>query len=197
MTRDDVRAQFPEATEEQITAILNINGGDIQNAKKNSVDPKEMKRLQEIEEKYTKLTNDGLTDEEKIQQALDAAKEEKAKYLKSNNKLEVEKIFMQAGVSPDEYEKYIDSIVSEDAELSKTVAQGIADNIKAVKEATEKEVKANLLKNMPDLGGNGGSGDPDEPGNEGKTEAEKVAKELAATSKAAAETSKSVLENYL
>jgi phage gp36-like protein len=121
MTRDDVRAQFPEATEEQITAILNINGGDIQNAKKNSVDPKEMKRLQEIEEKYTKLTNDGLTDEEKIQQALDAAKEEKAKYLKSNNKLEVEKIFMQAGVSPDEYEKYIDSIVSEDAELSKTL----------------------------------------------------------------------------
>ena len=29
MTREDIKNQFPDATEEQITAILNINGDDV------------------------------------------------------------------------------------------------------------------------------------------------------------------------
>ena len=45
MTREQIKEQFPEATDEQITAILNINGADITTAKKNNVDPKEIKRL--------------------------------------------------------------------------------------------------------------------------------------------------------
>lgn len=29
MTREDIKKSFPDATEEQITAILNINGNDV------------------------------------------------------------------------------------------------------------------------------------------------------------------------
>ena len=36
MTREQVKEQFPDATEEQITAILNINGTDLTAAKKNN-----------------------------------------------------------------------------------------------------------------------------------------------------------------
>lgn len=53
MTREQVKEQFPDATEEQITAILDINGTDITHAKKNNIDPKELRRLQEIETEYT------------------------------------------------------------------------------------------------------------------------------------------------
>ena len=34
MTRDDIKKQFPDATEEQITALLNINGTDIETEKR-------------------------------------------------------------------------------------------------------------------------------------------------------------------
>lgn len=65
MTREQVKEQFPDATEEQITAILNINGTDLTAAKKNNVDPKELKRLQERDVAYQKLLDADLTDAEK------------------------------------------------------------------------------------------------------------------------------------
>ena len=34
MTREDIKKEFPDATEEQITALLNINGNDIETWKK-------------------------------------------------------------------------------------------------------------------------------------------------------------------
>ena len=34
MTREDIKKQFPDATDDQITAILNINGADIDSWKK-------------------------------------------------------------------------------------------------------------------------------------------------------------------
>ena len=38
MTREQVKENFPDATEEQITAILDINGADLAHAKKNNVE---------------------------------------------------------------------------------------------------------------------------------------------------------------
>lgn len=197
MTREDIKKQFPDATEEQISAILNINGEDIKTWKNKVPKKSDYDELVRKATEFDKLKEADLTDAEKIKKALDDANATKSKYARANNKLEVEKILMAAGMKQEEYEEFIDGLVSEDEEASKKVAQGIADNFAAVKKSTEKAVKSELLKNMPGLDGNGSgqSGDDEEDGQ--ASEAEKVAKTIAETSKAASDSSKAVLDSYL
>ena len=70
MTREDIKKQFPDATDEQISALLDINGNDLTAAKKNNVEPKVLKQLQADSAAYKKLQEAGLSDEEKIQKTL-------------------------------------------------------------------------------------------------------------------------------
>lgn len=167
MTREQVKEQFPDATEEQITAILNINGTDLTAAKKHNVDPKELKRLQERDAAYQKLLDADLTDAEKIQRALKEADDTKSEYAKKTNRLDVEKILISAGLNEEDYSGLIDGIVSEDAEKSKSMATSLANMLNKQKEATEQKVKEELMDKTKTPGGTGGSGGEDE-----KTDAE-------------------------
>lgn len=171
MTREQIREQFPDATEEQITALLNINGTDIESAKKNNVDPKELKQLREDSEAYKKLQEANLTDAEKIQKALQEAETAKLDFAKKSSKLEVEKILVAAGLSEEDYKGLIDGLVTEDAEASKTRANSLADVLKKQKEAIEKKTKEDLMDGTPKPGGTGGKEDE-------KTQAEKIAEKL-------------------
>lgn len=159
MTRDDIKKQFPDATEEQITALLNINGTDIEGAKKNNVDPKELKRLQGIETEYNKLKDADLTDAEKIQKALQDAEAVKLDFTKKANRLEVEKILVAAGLSEEDYKDVIDGLVSEDAEKSKALATNLASMLSKQKEAAVQKTKEELMDGTQTPGGDGGSGD--------------------------------------
>lgn len=171
MTREQVKEQFPDATEEQITAILNINGTDLKAAKKNNVDPKVLKKLQEDSEAYVKLQEAGLTDEEKIQKALADAETAKTDYARKSNRLDAEKILVAAGLTEKEYEALMDSIVTDDAEATKTNATNLANLIKGQKDAAIQKTKEEMMDSTPTPGG--GSG-----GNETKTEAEKFAETM-------------------
>lgn len=163
MTREQIKEQFPDATEEQITAILNINGTDITAAKKNSVDPKELKRLQGIETEYKKLQDADLTDAEKIQNALKDAAESKTKYEKELNKLDAEKILVAAGLTEEDYKDLIDGIVSDDAETTKAMATNLSTLIKNQKDSAVQKAKEELMDNTntPGGGNGGGSGEDD------------------------------------
>lgn len=163
MTREQIKEQFPDATEEQITAILNINGTDITAAKKNSVDPKELKRLQGIETEYKKLQDADLTDAEKIQNALKDAAESKTKYEKELNKLDAEKILVAAGLTEEDYKDLIDGIVSDDAETTKAMATNLSNLIKNQKDSAVQKAKEELMDNTntPGGGNGGGSGEDD------------------------------------
>lgn len=167
MTREDIRNQFPEATDEQITALLNINGTDIEGAKKNNVDPKVLKQLQADSEAYKKLQEAGLSEAEKVQKALKDAEDAKLNYAKQLSKLEVEKILVGAGLTEDDYKELIDGLVTEDSEASKTRANGIAAMLKKQKETIEKETKEKLMDGTQKPGGEGGAGAE-------KTQAEKI-----------------------
>lgn len=163
MTRDQIKEQFPDATDEQITAILNINGTDITAAKKNNIDPKELKRLQGIEVEYKKLQDADLTDAEKIQKALKDAADSKKDYEKKVNKLDAEKILVAAGLTEEDYKDLIDGIVSEDAEATKTMATNFANLIKSQKDSAIKKTREELMDGTNTPGGSGGgSGNPDE-----------------------------------
>lgn len=163
MTREQIKEQFPDATDEQITAILNINGTDITAAKKNNVDPKELKRLQGIEVEYKKLQDADLTDAEKIQKALKDAADSKKDYEKKANKLDAEKILVAAGLTEEDYKDLIDGIVSDDAEATKAMATNISNLIKNQKDSAIKKTKEELMDGTNTPGGSGGgSGNQDE-----------------------------------
>lgn len=163
MTREQIKEQFPDATDEQITAILNINGTDITAAKKNNIDPKELKRLQGIEVEYKKLQDADLTDAEKIQKALKDAADSKKDYEKKVNKLDAEKILVAAGLTEEDYKDLIAGIVSEDAEATKTMATNFANLIKSQKDSAIKKTREELMDGTNTPGGSGGgSGNPDE-----------------------------------
>lgn len=192
MTREDVKKQFPEATEEQITAILDINGADLSAAKKNNIDPKELKRLQGIETEYKKLQDADLTDAEKIQKALKEAEDSKNEFAKKSNRLDVEKIFVAAGLTEEDYKDLIDGIVSEDAEKSKTMANGMVAMLTKQKEAAIQKTKEELMDGTGGSGGAGGAGGADK-----KTEAEKFAETFGKEAGDAAKASESIIGSYL
>ena len=167
MTREQIREQFPEATEEQITALLNINGADVTAAKKNNVDPKVLKQLQDDSAAYKKLQEADLTDAEKIQKALKDAEASKLDFTKKSNKLDVEKILVAAGLTEEDYKDLIDTLVSDDAEKSKAAATAFAGLVSKQKEAAVQKTKEEMMDGTQTPGGDGGKGD-------NKTAAEKL-----------------------
>lgn len=186
MTREQIKEQFPDATDEQITAILNINGTDITAAKKNNIDPKELKRLQGIEVEYKKLQDADLTDAEKIQKALKDAADSKKDYEKKVNKLDAEKILVAAGLTEEDYKDLIDGIVSEDAEATKTMATNFANLIKSQKDSAIKKTREELMDGTNTRGG-GSGGDAGEEKTPDIEFAEKAAESRAAADKSASE----------
>lgn len=187
MTREDIKKQFPDATEEQITALLNINGADIETEKKKNVDPKVLKQLQEDSAAYKKLQDADLTDAEKIQKALDDAAASKAEFAKKSNRLDVEKILVGVGLAEEDYKDLIDGLVSEDAEASKALATNLAAMLNKQKEAVAQKTKEELMDGTQTPGGNGGSGDDKGEKTDAEKFAETMVKENASTAKGAAD----------
>lgn len=194
MTRDDIKKQFPDATEEQITALLNINGTDIEGAKKNNVDPKVLKQLQEDSAAYKKLQEADLTDAEKIQRALSEAAASKAEFAKKSNRLDVEKILVGAGLTEEDYKDLIDGLVSEDAEASKALATNLANMLTKQKEAAVQKTKEELMDGTQTPGSEGDGGSS---GDDKKTEAEKFAEAYGESAKDAAKVSNDIIGSYL
>lgn len=192
MTREDVKKQFPDATDEQIKAILDINGTDIEGAKRNNVDPKVLKQLQEDSANYKKLKDAGLTDEDKMKNALAEAEAVKTEFAKKSNRLEVEKIFVGVGLSEEDYKDFIDGIVSEDADASKTLATNLANMLTKQKEAAVQKTKEELMDGTQTPGGKGGTG-----GDEGtKTDAEKFAETMVKENASDAKGAETIIDAY-
>ena len=172
MTREQIKEQFPEATEEQITAILNINGTDLAVAKKNNVDPKVLKQLQEDSAAYKKLQEANLTDAEKIQKALDDAAAAKADFARKSSRLDVEKILVGAGLKAEDYKELIEGLVTEDAEKSKVLATSLATMLGKQKEAAVQKTKEEMMDGTQTPGSDSGTKEDE------KTEDVKTKKEL-------------------
>lgn len=158
MTREDIKKQFPDATDEQIKALLDIHGDDLTAAKKNNVEPKVLRQLQADSAAYKKLQEAGLTDEEKIQKALADAEASKVDFQRKSNRLDVEKILVGAGLTEDDYKDLIDGLVSEDAEASKALATSLATMLTKQKEAAVQKTKEELMDGTKKPGDNGGGG---------------------------------------
>lgn len=105
--------------------------------------------LSKVKKELKALKEASMTDAEKLQAELDKAKETQANYNKELSKLRAKEIFVTAGLTETDYASILDVVVSEDEETTKTRAKSMVDLIAAQKAATEKAIKAELLKGTP------------------------------------------------
>ena len=118
--------------------------------------------LAKVKKELKALQESSMTDAEKLQAELDKAKETQANYNKELSRLRAKEIFVTAGLTETDYASILDVVVSEDEETTKTRAKSMVDLIAAQKAATEKAIKAELLKGTPKpKPGEGGSSDGD------------------------------------
>lgn len=114
-----------------------------------SVFDKTASELAKVKKELKALQESSMTDVEKLQAELDKAKETQANYNKELSKLRAKEIFVTAGLTEKDYASILDVVVSEDEETTKTRAKSMVDLIAAQKAATEKAIKAELLKGTP------------------------------------------------
>lgn len=189
MTREDVKKIFPNATEEEITAILNAHHNSIP---KPSVNDDELTELRNKAKKYDEYEADKLSSEEKVKKALEEAEQLKSANLKMLNRTKGLEELVKGGFTADEAEKFIDSLVTDNEESTLSNVKNIVDVYKIKSEALVKTAKENFMKNTPkpDNEGEGGNPTPD------KTEAEKIAERISTKQAESNKASQAALTYY-
>lgn len=186
MTREDVKKIFPDASEEQITSILNNHNTEITTVKKSNLLADELEKLKDKAKKYDEYEADKLTNEEKIQKALEEAELAKAENLKILNKSKAIQELVKGGFAEDDYKDFIDGIVSEDEVKTINMAKSMVNLLSKKNAEFETEYKNKQLEEM--LKPEGGSDGDDI--SEAEQFAENLAKNQAGTVKSAAEARK-------
>jgi len=160
MNREDIKKYFPDATDETISELLNQHHKEMDSEKKKA---EALKAKADSAEALTKeletLKTQSLTAEEKLQQQLEAAAKAEKNYKKLQNRLSAEKHFVGAGLKDTEYADILENIVSDNADFTEKAATTIVGLIKAQKDATEKALRAELMRDNPRPGA-GTNGDP-------------------------------------
>lgn len=182
-----------EPSEEQITNYLNQVNGETQKEKDKAEKLKEKAdQYDETQRLLEEEKQKNMTAEEKLAEAERVANEKASEFSKKTNRLDAEKILLEAGLTSEDYESFIDGIISEDNEQTKTLATSLAGTFKAKNEAALQKAKQELL----DAGGVGDEGGAGGAGGDDKTEDVKFAEDIAKSFSSNNETSKSAFENY-
>lgn len=189
MTREQVKKLFPDAAEEQISAILDANSADIGKAKKGGISDEELQKLKDKAKLHDDYEEAQKTSEEKLTKALKEAEDLKLSNLKLLNKTKAAGVFVAAGMTEEEYSTFIDGIVSDNEENTLALANSLVSTLNAKVEAKEKSVKAELLKSTPTPPAGGGG--------EVKTEAEKIAEARASAAVENNKVANTAMNHYL
>lgn len=186
MTRDDVLKLFPDATDEQITNLLNQNNSEVAKEKNKANQYKEKAdNADELQKKLDELEAGNLTELEKANKALDTANQQIAELQKKNAIRDLrEKAMTDFKVTAEQAK----TIVKEDgsfdtAELGKIMSE---------KETAAAQAKEQEIANNSTNPGGGTAG-----GNKEKTEAEKTAESIGKTLAGTNEAAKSIVDSYL
>lgn len=167
MTRDDVLKLFPDATDEQVTNLLNQNNREVAAEKGKAEKYKEdAKKADDLQAELDRINAEKMTDAEKqaadLKKANDKIAElEKAQAISTQKSMVVSKFKVTA--------EQAEQIVKEDGSLDYDVlGQIISDKESAAATAKEKEIR----DNSGNPGGVGGGN------NDTKSKAEQIATKL-------------------
>lgn len=168
MTRDDVLKLFPDATDEQITNLLNQNNSEVAKEKNKANQYKEKAdNATELQKKLDELEAGNLTELEKANKALDTANQQIAELQKKNAIRDLrEKAMTDFKVTAEQAK----AIVKEDGSFD-TVELG---KIMSEKETAAAQAKEQEIANNSTNPGGGTAGKE----NENKTTAEKLVEKL-------------------
>lgn len=190
MTREQAKQNLiafgiENPTDEMISNYLNQLNGEINPFREKA------KTADTLQQQLNEINEKGLTDLEKANKAIEESNATIANLTKQVNKSEVRAILNSAGLTEDDYKDFIDGIVTDDLETSKSLATNLTSLLTKQKATAESRVREELLDKTP--GGQGGSGDE---GDDEKTEAEKLAESLVSARTEASKESKSAFEYY-
>lgn len=175
MKREEVREIFPEATDEQIDAILNKNGSEI-NPLKGKLKAAEGERdaaraalseSQASEASYRQQLDEanaqiqaGMSDEERIAAREKAAEDREREFILKSNGLDAKGIFVSAGCfEAEDIDDLVIQVTTADPYQTKAAAQRLVAMVAKQRESVEKATRDALLKANPHLdGGDGGDG---------------------------------------
>lgn len=185
MTREDVLKLFPEATDEQITNLLNKTHSELSREKSKADQYREKAdKVDELQSQLDELNSKGLSDAEKATKALEAANNriaelEKRDAVRTQRANAMEKF----GITAEQASKVVTDDGATDYEV---LGQIFAESKKNAVAEYEKQ----KLNDTPNPNGSKGT-------SETKTEAEKVAEGIGKTLAGTNETAKSIVESYL
>ena len=185
MTREDVLKLFPEATDEQITNLLNQNNSEVATEKNKAKQYKaKADTADNLQKQLDEIQVGNLTELEKANKALETANQQIADLQKKNAIRDQRESAMTNFKITAEQAK---TIVKDDGSLDYAeLGKIMSEKETAAAQAKEQEIAKNQ-----DIPGGGAGGD------KGKTEAEKTAeaigKNLAGTNK----TAESIVNSYI
>lgn len=168
MTREDVLKLFPEATDEQITNLLNQNNSEVAK-EKNKVSQYKAKAdtADSLQKQLDELQAGNLTELEKANKALETANQQIADLQKSNAIRDQREAAMTNFKITAEQAK---TVVKDDGSLNYTeLGKIMSEKETAAAQAKEQEIAKN--QDIPGGGSNKGGAD-------NKTNAEKIAESL-------------------
>lgn len=182
MTRDDVLKLFPDATDDQITNLLNQNNSEVATEKNKAKQYKEKAgTADELQKKLDELEAGNLSEIEKANKVLDAANQQIAELQKNNAIRDQREAAMTNFKISAEQAK---TVVKDDGSLDyESLGKIMSDKENAAAQAKEKEIAG--MQDVPGGGSAGGEGT--------KTEAEKIAESLVSNNTK----SNDVLSHYL
>lgn len=154
MTREDVLKLFPDATDEQITNLLNQNNTEVAREKTKANQYKEKAgKADELQTQLDEINSKGMTENEKLTKALDVANQTIADLKKVNAIRDLrEKAMSDFKITAEQ----VKTVVKDDGSFDTAVlGQIIAEKETASATAKEQEI-ANKAGNP---GGGNGSGD--------------------------------------
>lgn len=156
MTRNDVLKLFPDATDEQITNLLNKSGEEMAREKEKANQYKaKADKADELQTQLDELQNGNMTELEKANQALETANQQIAKLQKDNAVRDLrEKAMSDFGITAEQ----VKTVVKEDGSFDTTSLGKIISDMKANAIA---EYEKNALKGTPNPNNGGNNNEHD------------------------------------
>lgn len=160
MKRDQLKQLLGDAaTDEVVDAIMSANGRDVNAARKSADDLKtQLDALSEENSQLKQAADANKTDEQRWQEAIDAANKTAAKAVHALNEQSAISVFAKAGISEEEYKPLLGSIVGDDRKATVAAAEAIAQIVSSKVDAAVDAERKKALGSMGGPEGGDGSG---------------------------------------
>ena len=140
-------------TVEEINAALAdknfVDSSTLPKSVSKEVFDKTASELAAVKKKLRELQESSMTAEEKLKVETEKTQELQKTYAKELAKLKAKEVFVTAGLTETDYSPLLDVVITEDEEVTVSRAKSMVNVINAQKQAVEKAVKAELLKDTP------------------------------------------------